>query len=325
MRAIRVYEFGGPGVLHYRDDVPAPEPGPREVLVRVHAAGVNHAERLQRLGQYGTMTLPFTPGLELAGVVERVGAEVTEWRPGERVFGRAISGGYAELATARADWLLPIPENVTVEEAAALPVVLTTAWHALVTLGELSAGQSVLVHAAGSGVGTTAIQIARAFGGEVIATAATPAKRGHALALGARAALDYTASGWHEEVLRLTEGRGVDLALDGLGAATFNGTLECTARDGRVFLYGLPTGATVNVDLRALMGRYLSVMGISVSRSARVGATWRDLRERGLDLLARGQIRPTIHRVLPLEQAAEAHLLIDRRAVIGKLVLRVAG
>lgn len=320
MKAVVVPEWGDPEVMRYQD-VPDPRPGPGEVLLRVRAIGVNFADHLLRRGAYGpAKTVPVIPGLEAAGEVVETGPDVVGLQPGDRVFGW-VRQSYAEQAVARADRLLPVPPSRSWEEVGGTALVFGTAWHALVLLARLQPGERVLVHAAGSGVGSAAIQVAHRLGGWVVATAGADWKLDRARELGASATVNYQTGDFADAVLRLTDGQGVAVALEGVGRATFAGTVRCLADEGRLVIYGSPSGARVELDTRLAIFRNLTIYGMAITTTPRLPETIASFRERGLPWLESGELRPIIYRVLPLAEAAEAHRLILSREIFGKVVL----
>ncbi|MCC7104184.1 MAG: zinc-binding dehydrogenase [Chloroflexi bacterium] len=321
MKAIRVYEFGGPEVMRY-EDMPDPMAGPGEVLVRVHAAGVNFADHLTRRGAYRGEQPPLTPGLEAAGVVEAVGEGVSWPSVGDRVFGW-IGHSYAQRAVTTPGRLLSIPEGLTFEQAAVVPVVSATAWMSLGELARVQPGERVLIHAAGSGVGMAAIQVAKALGAWVAVTAGSDWKLERAGKLGADLGLNYSQGDFSELLLAATDGKGVNVALEGVGRATFAGTMRSMAQLGRVVIYGSPSGARVELDTRIAIFRNLTLFGLAITTPARAEQTISSFKAGGLPMLTDGRLRPIIYRQIPLAEAAAAHELLLSRELFGKLVLVV--
>ena len=320
MRAIQVQETGGPEVLRI-ENVADPRPGEGEVLIRVHAAGVNFADYLARIGAYPPAGRPpLIPGLEAAGVVEAVGPGVTGVEIGQRVMAWA-RGTYAELAVAPAWAVYPAPETISLEEAAAIPIVFGTAWHALVSVASLQRDEWVLVHAAGGGVGSAAVQVARQLGARVIATAGQDWKLERARELGADAVAGY--EDFAETARQATDGRGVDVVLEGVGKATFAASVRSMAPGGRMVIYGAPSGPRVELDTREAITRNLTLYGISVISSPLFPATAESFAREALAWFDEGRLRPVVDRVYPLEEAAEAHRRLMDRDHFGKLVLRV--
>ncbi|HWQ13202.1 MAG TPA: NAD(P)H-quinone oxidoreductase [Roseiflexaceae bacterium] len=321
MKAIVFDVPGGPEVLRY-GEAPDPQPGPDELLVRVRATAVNRADVLQRRGRYDPPpgASPIL-GLEVAGeVLKAAGA----WRAGDRVMAVVTGGGYAELAAVPAGMAMRIPENLSFEEAAAIPEAFLTAHLNLFTLGQLRAGEWVLVHAAASGVGTAALQLARAAGARVLATASA-GKLELCRALGAEQAFDYRAGPFAERVLAATGGRGVDLVLDFVGAPNWEANLAALAPYGRLQLIGFLGGSRGELDLGPVMGKSLTVRGTTLRRTPlpqKVALT-EAFAAFALERFARGELRPVIDTILPLAQAAEAHRMMEENRNAGKIVLRV--
>ncbi len=321
MKAIRVHQFGGPEVLTY-EDAPEPRPGPGEVLVRVKAVGVNFADLLIRMGAYPSGDPPIIPGLEAAGTVEALGDGVSGLQPGQRVIAWTRRT-YAELAAAPASRVLPAPDGLSFEELAAIPVAFATAWHALVTTARLQAGERVLVHAAGSGVGTAAIQVAKQLGAWVIATAGQDWKLERARELGADAVVNYSTQDVAAEVKQATGGRGVDVVLEGVGRATFPSSVASVSDYGRLVIYGAPSGPRVELDSRLAIFRNLTVYGMSITSSKLFAETIESFAQQALPWFEQGRLRPVVDSVYPLEDASQAHRSMMDRAQFGKLVLKV--
>lgn len=319
---------GGPEVL-----VPAtgPLPAPRadEVLIRVLAAGVNRPDIQQRSGSY-----PPPPGaspvigLEVAGEVVAAGPDAAPWKPGDRVCALTNGGGYAEYCVAPAPQCLPWPQGFDAIRAGALPEVFFTVWANLFGHGRLAAGETVLVHGGTSGIGVTAIQLAKAFGATVYATAGSAEKVKACLDLGADAAIDYKTQDFVEEVKRLTDGRLVDVVLDMVGGGYFQRNLRSLRMDGRLVLIAMLGGNTVDkADLLPIMLRRLTVTGSTMRprTTAQKGAIAAELRTKAWPLLEAGRCAPPIYKVFPLREAAAAHRLMESSAHIGKIMLQVAG
>jgi NADPH2:quinone reductase len=323
MYAIRFHQTGGPDVLT-RDDVPTPEPGPGEVLIRVAVAGVNYADLLQRQGAYPIPGgLPAIPGFEVAGTVVAHGPGVSAPPIGARVVSGLQGGGYAEYIATPAAVAIPIPNTLGFAEATALFVQGLTAYGLLTSAGRLQPGETVLVHAAAGGVGSLAVQLAKARGATVIGTAGATAKLDLIRSLGADAAVDYRRSDWAEAVRAATGGRGVDLALESVGGAIGAATLDLLATGGRLVVYGAASGEAVDVPTQALVYRGLSVVGYSMgvqTAPAEMAAGMQAL----VDASATGQLKPVIGLRLPLAEAAAAHRAMGERSTTGKVVLDVA-
>jgi NADPH:quinone reductase-like Zn-dependent oxidoreductase len=343
MRAIVMYRRGGPEVLTYEPDFPDPPVGPNDVLVRVRACGMNRVDMFTREGEQGVRApLPHILGMEVAGDVIAVGDAVRSVRVGDRVLpppsvpcgdcewcrrgaanicpnqqvlGRTRHGGYAELVAVPDRGLLPIPDGLSYEQAAAVIVAFGTAWHMLVTRGRAQAGETVLVLAAGSVVGTAAIQVAKYLGCRVIATASSDEKLAKAQALGADDVINYTAEHFDRRARKLTGGRGVDLVVEHVGADTWPHSIAALAPLGRIVTCGSTTGRWGQTDLWSLFGKQISLIGS-------FGATQEELLEL-LPLVVAGKLNPVIDRAFPLEQAADAHRYLAERRQFGKVVLVV--
>ncbi|HLV97398.1 MAG TPA: quinone oxidoreductase [Ktedonobacterales bacterium] len=322
MQVVRFYEYGGPEVLKV-EDAPVPEPGPGEALVRVAAAGVNYADTRRRLGAYFEPTpLPWVVGSEVAGMVAKLGPNVTGVQEGQRVMALTAGGGYAEYAVVAAQALLPIPPKLSFTQAAALPLQGLTAYYLLKLSGRLKAGESVLVHAAAGGVGTLAVQMAKLLGaGKVIATASTPAKLEFACSLGADAQIDYTREDVVAGVRRATNGKGADIILDGVGGDVFELSLRSLAADGRLVVYGLASGKVVELNPVRLMRRNQSVVGFYLGQLMTQPEQLRPAMEEIAGWLAAEKLRLMIGHVFPLAEAARAHRQLGARETTGKIVL----
>ena len=325
MIAIAITAPGGPQVLRAeRREVPSP--GEREILIRTAAAGVNRPDVLQRAGLYpppkGTSDLL---GLEVAGEVVETGSGVKRWRPEDRVCALTPGGGYAEFALVDESNALPVPDGMPMEEAAAVPETFFTVWHNVFERGRLIAGETLLVHGGASGIGTTAIMLAKAFGARVIVTAGTDDKCDACRALGADVAVNYRNGDWAVAVKEATGGRGADVILDMVGGAYIEKNYQAAAIDGRIVNIAFLQGSRVEVDYIRLMMKRLTHTGStlraqSVEVKARIAA---ELESKVWPLLAEGKCRPLIHARFPLVAAADAHALMESNAHIGKIVLTV--
>lgn len=323
MKTIVVTAPGGPEVLQLAER-PLPQPGHREVRVRVQVAGVNRADLLQRRGHYPAPPgAPSNiPGLEIMGTIDAVGPGVTRWQPGQRVFGLLAGGGYAEFAISREDNLAPVPDNLSDTEAGAVPEVFMTAHDALTQAG-FRADDHVLIHAAGSGVATAAIQIVHALGGTTYGTARSPEKLERARGLGLDIVLPLP--GFAAAAREATNGRGMDIVLDFIGAPYLQGNLEALAPLGRLIQIGTLAGNKAELDMGIVMAKRLRIFGTVLrGRSAEEkAAVTSHFMEELLPLLASGAICPVIDRVFPLHQASEAHAHLEANASFGKVLLQV--
>ncbi len=318
---------GGPEVLRLVTG-PTPIQGADELLIRVLAAGVNRPDVAQRSGSY-----PPPPGaspilgLEVAGEVAATGTNVTDFAAGDKVCALVNGGGYAEYCTAPASQCLPWPAGYDALRAAALPETYFTVWANLFMIGRLARGETVLVHGGTSGIGVTAIQLANAFGSDVYATVGSDAKVRACVELGAQAGINYRSQDFAGEIKRLTEGRGVDVVLDMVGAPYFQRNLRSLALDGRLVQIAFLEGSKLaEFDLMPIMTRRLTVTGSTMRprTAAQKGAIARELRENVWPVLDRGRCGPVIHKVFPLAEASAAHALMQTSAHIGKIMLKVA-
>ena len=326
MIAIACSAAGGPEVL-VPTEQPLPVPQPDEVLIRVAAAGVNRPDILQRRGLY-----PPPPGaspllgLEAAGEVVEVGALASPWRVGDSVTALCNGGGYAEYCAVPAPQCLPWPAGFDAVMAAALPETCFTVWANLFQAGRLQAGERALVHGGTSGIGTTALQLGRARGASMYATAGSAEKCAACLRLGAVAAIDYRTEDFVAEILRLTADRGVDVVLDIVGAPYTKKNLRCLARDGRLVLIAFQGGSKVErFDFLPVMTRRLTITGSTMRprSTAEKGAIAGELEAEVWPLLSAGTIAPVIHATFPLLEAAAAHRLMEEGTHIGKIMLTV--
>jgi NADPH:quinone reductase len=326
MRAVVIREPGGPEVLEVRE-VPTPEPSRGEVRVRVHATAVNRADLLQRAGAYPAPpgSPADIPGLELAGEFDAVADGVTELARGDRVYGLVGGGAYAEQVVAHARALARMPAGMTFVDAAAVPEAFLTAWDAMVEQARLGAGETVLVHAAGSGVGTAALQIARAIGARPIGTARTPEKMPRIAELGGSAGIVVPHGEFAKEVLARTGGRGVDVVLELVGGAYVAEDLSCLAPRGRIVVVGTMAGPRVDLELHVLMRKRAEIRGTMLrSRPLEEKIVLAGILERRITpLLESGALRPIVDRVMPLADAADAHRAMHGNATFGKVVLRM--
>jgi NADPH:quinone reductase-like Zn-dependent oxidoreductase len=340
MKAVVFNQHGGPEVLQYVD-VPNPRPGPGEVLIEVKATSINHIDIFLRRGMPGIkVPLPKIVGSDAAGIIRELGRDVSGLTPGQRVtinpgiacghcefcsagfgsqcvswamVGENRDGAYAEFVVVPAHIVLPIPDHISFEEAAAAPLVFLTAWSMMVGKGNIRPGEDVLILGAGAGVGTAAIQIAKLVGCRVFATASNAEKLQRAKELGADFLINYTAEEFDKTIRDLTNKRGVDIVVDYIGADTWVRSLRSARRGGRVLTCGATTGFAPQTDLRHIFFRQVQVLGSTMGSHREF-----------LDVMKcvfRGQLKPVIDRVLPLPEARKGHELIEQRAVFGKIVL----
>ncbi|WP_020075087.1 NAD(P)H-quinone oxidoreductase [Cryocola sp. 340MFSha3.1] len=325
MRAVVVPEPGEADALTIAERTD-PVPAAGEVRIRVTAAGLNGADLSQRRGYYPSPPgAPDWPGLEVSGVVDAVGDGVDAWQVGDRVCALLPGGGYAELVTVDAGLVLPVPDTVDLVEAAGLPEVAATVWSNVFALGKLAAGEALLVHGGSSGIGTMAIQLGRALGADVIATAGSEEKAAFCREVGAHAAVDYRTQDFVEAARAFTDGRGVDVVLDIVGGAYIARDLDALATGGRILSIAVRDRTPAAVDMGLLMRKRASIHGTTLrarplaERVAIIAA----VRANVWPLLADGRVRPVIDSVFPLEDASAAHRRMESSAHRGKILLRV--
>ena len=342
MKAILFHQHGGPEVLQFTD-VPDPEPRPTEVLVRVRACALNHLDLWVRGGLPNVpIPLPHIPGSDVAGEIAKIGSEVTTVRVGQKVvlapgvtcgkcaacisgqdnrcrqftnLGYMIDGGCAEFVRVPEVNCLSCPDNLSFEQAAAVPLVFQTAWHMLIARAQLQPGEDVLVLGAGSGVGTAAIQIAKFFGARVIATAGSDEKLQKARELGADHGINHKSQKIRDEVRRITNKRGVDVVFEHVGTATWDDSLASLALAGRLVTCGATTGYDAKIDLRFLFSRQLSLLGSYMGVKSELHTI--------MKLVAASRLKPVVDRTFPLAEAAAAHAYLESAQQFGKVVLKV--
>ena len=323
MRAITIPSPGGPEALTLTE-VADPVPAEGEVLIATTAAGVNRADLMQRQGFYPPPPgAPPYPGLECAGRIAALGEGVDGWQVGDEVCALLAGGGYAELVAVPAGQVLPLPGRTTVTEAASLPEVASTVYSNVVQLSGLAAGETLLVHGGGSGIGTFAIQLGVALGARVACTAGSQVKLDRCRELGAALAIPYRDEDFCDAVMRFTDGRGADVVLDIIGAAYLERNLAVLATGGRLAIIGLQGGAKSEIDLSVMLRKRATVRATTlrarpIHEKAAIVAGVRDV---VWPLVSAGQIRPVIDSILPLEQAAEAHKLMEADTHVGKILL----
>ena len=325
MRAVEIAKPGGPEVL-VPASRPLPAPKPGEILVKVAAAGVNRPDVLQRMGLYPVPAdASDLPGLEIAGEVVACGAEARMWKVGASVCALAHGGGYAEYCAVPEVQALPLPRGLSMVEAASLPETFFTVWSNVYDRGRLKPGETLLVQGGSSGIGVTAIQMAKAMGNRVLATAGSDEKCAACVKLGADKAINYRTQDFQAEVLAATGGKGVNVVLDMVGGDYVPKELKCLADEGRLVFIAFLRGPKTELDINEVMRRRLVLTG-STLRPRPVefkGAVARSLREHVWPLIEAGKIRPVVFKTFPLAQAAAAHRLMESSQHIGKLVLTV--
>ena len=326
MNYIQIEKHGDPEVLKLHS-MAVPEPGPGEALIKVAAAGVNRPDVMQRKGLYPPPPgATDVPGLEVSGTVVSVGQNVSEPPSNSKVCALVTCGGYAEYCLAAASICLLVPEKISLVNAAAIPETFFTVWTNVFKRGQLKAGESLLVHGGSSGIGTTAIQLGKAFGATVYTTAGTSDKCEFCNNLGADAAINYREQDFSEEIKRLTEGKGVNVILDMVGGPYFPKNIRLLADEGRLVQIALMQGSKAEVDFRSLLLKRVTLTGStlrprSVEEKTKIAQA---LQKNIWPLLESGAIRPIIHQIFPLKQASEAHRLMESSAHIGKILLKPA-
>ena len=323
MIAIEIREPGEPDVL-VPVERPTPAPAAGEVLIKVAAAGVNRPDVFQRRGRYppppGASDIP---GLEISGVIEALGPGVSDVRPGDAVCALVTGGGYAEYCVAPAPQCLPVPRGMSVVTASAIPETFFTVWTNVFERGRLQPGESLLVHGGSSGIGTTAIQLAKAKGARVFATAGSPEKCAACERLGAERAIDYRSADFTAIVRDLTGGRGVDVVLDMVGGEYFSRNIDALAVEGRLVEIATLHGVKAELNIQTIMQRRLTITGSTLRARpvADKGVIAAALRQHVWPLLESGVVTPVIHATFPLRDAAEAHRVMESSVHIGKLLL----
>jgi NADPH:quinone reductase len=325
LKTILIREPGSPDVLTLTE-VPVPEPGPGEVLIKVAAAGVNRPDVLQRMGLYppppGASNVP---GLEVAGEIVGLGEGVNSWQEGDSIAALTAGGGYAEYALAQEGSCMSVPKGLGMAEAACIPETFMTVWHNVFERGSLKAGEAFLVHGGSSGIGTAAIQLAVHFGAEVFATAGSDEKCAYCERLGADLAINYKTKPFANEIKAATSGRGVDVILDMVGGDYVKDNIACAAEDGRIVQIAFLQGSRMQIDLMPVMLKRLTLTGSTLRpRKPEFKAHLaRELEHKVWPLLESGAVKVVIDRAFPLAEAAAAHRYMEQGAHMGKIVLTV--
>lgn len=340
MKAIVLREHGGLDKLLF-EDVADPVPGANEVLINVHASGLNHCDIDVRRGVFGVpQALPHVMGVDAAGEIVAVGGDVTLWRVGDRVsphfmlscgkcancrsgheniclnsdvLGVTVWGGYAQKIKVRETNLVALPDNVSFADAAASMIPFATSWEALIVTAKLRAGETVLINGAGGGVGSHAVQVAKLAGARVIASVGAADKGEKIMALGADDIINYKEEGLAEGVMRLTNGRGVDVVMDGIGGDILKASIKALADGGRLASIGAHGGEVVDIDMIEFFRKHISLLGC--------GRSTREIATTVLDLMSRGKLTPVLHGAFPLEQAADAQAVMESRNFFGRIIL----
>ena len=315
----RVKAFGGPEVMMW-EALNLGDLAPGAVRVRVGASGINFAETRMRAGDYSGQELPFVMGMEVAGTVEQIGDGVSGLAVGDRVFGR-VRGAHAEVVDCDPEHLMLLPDNLSFEQGAAIPVGWLTAWHALYTVGGMQAGDRVLIEAVGGSVGSAALALAKQAGCWTVGTASRDDKLEHALALGCDATVNYRTASVSEQVSALTGGKGMDIGLMTIGDATADELIDSMGMDGRVVMFGSTGGRDITFNLRiGILNIQLLSMSISTS-PAFMARTMPEFRAQALPLFASGELVPVVDTVLPMSELVRAHEMVDERTHFGKVIL----
>jgi NADPH2:quinone reductase len=324
MTAIGIKGPGGPQML-VPEERPVPQPAAGEILVKVAAAGVNRPDVMQRMGLYPPPPgAPDIPGLEIAGEVAALGPDAKRWKVGDKIMALVIGGGYAEYCLAHESHALPV-DGLSMVEAAAVPETFFTVWHNVFERGALKAGETLLLHGGSSGIGTTAIQLAKAFGARVITTAGSAEKCDACRKLGADLTIDYKSEDFVAATKKATGDKGADVILDMIGGSYIERNYEAAAVEGRIVQIAFQGGPSAQVNFMRLMLKRLHHTGSTLrARSvADKGAIARALEQNVLPLLAQGKVKPIIYKTFPLREASSAHALMESSAHIGKIVLTI--
>ena len=319
MKAVRINEFGGLEVLRW-EEAADPKPRPHQVLIKVDAAGVNYADIMRRSGNYPGPDLPSSMGLEAAGTVAEVGSDVTGLSVGQRVMAMG-PGGQAEYVAVNANFVFPYPETVDPVQAGGMPIVFLTSYHLLKTRGHLEPGHTVLVQAGASGVGTVAIQLAKAWGARVIATASTQEKLDLCRSLGADVTINYTEQDFEEVVNQESGGQGVELILECVGGPVLEKSVRCIAPYGLLISYGNASGTPANLPAADIFSANRTVIGFSIGRSPQGTLDHQAAMAEIFPMLADGKAKLVVDRVLPMAEVASAHQHLANRGTRGKVIL----
>ena len=326
MKAIEISSYGAPDVLKINEIDTPTSLGDTEILIDVKAAGVNRPDIIQRLGMYppppGASPIP---GLEVAGIVKAIGKNVRAWSVGDKVCALVTGGGYAEECIAPEETCLPIPAGLDYAEAAALPETFFTVWSNVFDRAGLQSGESFLVHGGSSGIGSVAIQLAKALGATVYTTAGSDAKCDFCTGLGADLAINYREKNFADEILKVTDGKGVDVVLDMVGGDYISQNISCMAMDGRHVSIAFLNGPTLEINMLPVMIKRLTLTGSTLRArdNAFKGAIAKNLEKTVWPLLAAGKVKPQIHKIFPLADAANAHQMMEESTHMGKIILAI--
>ncbi|MEZ5758787.1 MAG: NAD(P)H-quinone oxidoreductase [Emcibacteraceae bacterium] len=325
MKVINIKNFGGPEMLEISNSE-RPKPSADQILIKVFAAGINRPDIVQRKGHYppppGASDIP---GLECAGIIEEIGKNITKWKVGDKVCALLTGGGYAEYALAHQGCVLPVPNGFSMEQAAALPETYFTVWSNLFDRGKLKAGETVLIHGGTSGIGTTAIQMAKIFGATVITTSGTDEKCGICKSIGADHTINYKTQDFSEETIKLTGGKGADVILDMVAGDYVAKNISALNEDGRTVIIAVQGGVKAEINVLPIMTKRLMVTGSTLRPRDNdfKSAIAKALKETIWPLLEAGKIAPVIDKIFPLEQASEAHRYLESGEHTGKIILKI--
>ena len=321
MKAAYIEKVGPEDSFIY-SDVPDPKIGPNQVLIRVKAAAINRADLTRRQGTYGgnaPPSFPFVFGWEVAGVIEAIGPEVTDRKVGQRVVATTAYGGYAELLAVNRNGTVPLPDNLSFEVGASIPIVFLTSWYGLLKVGRIGAGESVLIQSGGSGVGMAGIQIAKYFGCKVITTAGSAEKVAKARQFGADLAINYQEEDFLPAVMGFTDGRGVDVVLESVGGDVLTKSIQAFAPLGRLVIVGNSSNSATQPDLKLLWRKNVSVCSFSMSLQMSYGRVMPEL-AKIMELCSQGKMKTGVDRVFPLKEASAAHRYVGERRNFGKVI-----
>ena len=319
MKAVRIHEFGDLDVLRW-EETPVPEPRPHQVLIKVESAGVNYADIMRRKGGYPGPDLPSTLGLEAAGTIEKLGADVANLTVGQRVMAMGPQGN-AEYVAVNANLVFPYPETTDPVQAGGMPIVFLTAYHLLKTRGQMQSGDTVLIQAGASGVGTVATQLAKAWGARVITTASNQDKLDLSKSLGADITINYTNDDFESKIQEITDGKGVQLVLECVGGPVLEKSVRCVAAYGRLVSYGNASGTPANIPSGDFTSANRTIIGFSMGRSPVGSLDHKSAMAELFPMITSGEVRLIVDQILPMSEAAKAHQHLSNRGSKGKVIL----
>ena len=319
MKAVRIHEFGDLDVLKW-DDIDRPTPRPSQVLIQVDSAGVNYADLMRRQGGYPGPDLPSTLGLEAAGTIVEIGNDVSGLAIGQKVMGMGPQGN-AEYVAVNSNFVFPYPDQLDPIEAGGMPIVFLTAYHILKTRGGLQEGNTVLIQAGASGVGTVATQLAKAWGAKVITTASSEGKLELSKSLGSDITINYSEKDFESEINNITEGKGVDLVLECVGGEVLDKSVRCLSSYGRLVSYGNASGVPANLPSTDITSANRTVIGFSMGRSPVGSLDHQSAMEELFPMITNGKVKLIVDSVLPMSNVADAHKHLANRGTLGKVIL----